>query len=446
MDPQVLDCPLESERSNVSTIAFPSEPQDWSKYYDQQDPGTSTDILDNDEAKQTTSLILQQASAMAAEGGDETPLLFTIQTAATIADLAIEGLNPDEPPVSNIGTNVSNRSVENRAVLSPERMQATSGVPATCSRSNVTTSSVSMSVTQGMFPTVTSVVPGSSIVASMVPYDRSPRLMPSYNSSAMYEDSALPVYVDCIGNIMPILDRQSIASNWPLTPHPLTGQIRYVPFYRANMPTVPYIMGVGSPLLPQPIRGQAALSEITPETQPDLSGDSVSQIGAVATQVSVPAASTYVESPEKKQVMFESVRSGASTSKVVSDHQIKEKLMPKGETLSSVDMELMVPYVDQTQREVPFIDFMIPLNLLVRVSTVYAGHTALLSERGHQMCLVNLANMYELYGTEMFAFDKVTGEMYAVVGGAANKIDCRLIWMRKQKSPQELLSLHLVTL
>ena len=302
-------------------------------------------------------------------------------------------------------------------------MQTISDVPATHSRSDVPTSSVSMSTTQGMFPTVTSAVPGSSSVASMVPYDRSSRLMPPYNSSTMYEDSALPVYVDYIGNIMPILDRQSVASNWPLTPHPLTRQIRYVPFNRANMPTVPYIMGVGSLLLSPPIRGQPALSEITPETQPEFFGDSVSQIGAVATQLSVPAAGMYVESPEKKQVMFEPIRSRASTLEVSSDCQVKENLMPKGETLSSADIELMVPYVDQTQRKVPFIDFMIPLNPLVRVSTVYAGCTEVLSERGHQMSLVKLVNMDELYGTEMFAVDKVTGEMYAVVGGAANKID-----------------------
>ena len=171
------------------------------------------------------------------------------------------------------------------------------------------------------------------------------------------------------------------------------------------------------------------MSEVTPETQPEFSGDSVSQIGATATQVSVTAASTYVEFPEKKQTTFaidtkfEPVRSRTSTLKVESDHQVKEKLMPEGENLSSVDMELTVPYVDQTQRDVPFIDLMIPLNPLVRVSTVYAGHTVLLSERGHQMCLVKLANMDELYGTEMFAVDKVTREMYAVVGGAVNKID-----------------------
>ena len=69
VDPQVLDHPLESERLSVSTLAFPSESQDWSKYYEQQDPGTSMDILDTDEARQTTSLILQQASAKAATQG-----------------------------------------------------------------------------------------------------------------------------------------------------------------------------------------------------------------------------------------------------------------------------------------------------------------------------------------------------------------------------------------
>ena len=42
------------------------------------------------------------------------------------------------------------------------------------------------------------------------------------------------------------------------------------------------------------------------------------------------------------------------------------------------------------------------------------------------MCLVKLANMDELYGAEMLAVDKVTGEMYAVVGGAVNKIDLQI--------------------
>ena len=66
---------------------------------------------------------------------------------------------------------------------------------------------------------------------------------------------------------------------------------------------------------------------------------------------------------------------------------------------------------------------MIPLNPPVRISTVYAGCTALLSERGHQMCLVKLINLEETYGTRIFAVDKVTGEMYAVIEGTANRID-----------------------
>ena len=57
------------------------------------------------------------------------------------------------------------------------------------------------------------------------------------------------------------------------------------------------------------------------------------------------------------------------------------------------------------------------------MSTVYAGQTVLLSERDHQMCLVKLANLGDLYRTEMFEIDKVTGKMYAVIDGAAKSID-----------------------
>ena len=97
VDPQILDRPSESSGTIARTLALPPKPTDWTKYYEQTDPGTSTDILDTDEVRQTTSLILQQASAMATEGGDETPLIFATQTAATIADLDIEGINSDEP-------------------------------------------------------------------------------------------------------------------------------------------------------------------------------------------------------------------------------------------------------------------------------------------------------------------------------------------------------------
>ena len=70
--------------------------------------------------------------------------------------------------------------------------------------------------------------------------------MQTYNSSAMYEDNMLPVYVDYIGSIMLILDRQSIATNWPPTPHPTSLQVRFMPYNSANFPTMPYLLNVGS--------------------------------------------------------------------------------------------------------------------------------------------------------------------------------------------------------
>ena len=74
-------------------------------------------------------------------------------------------------------------------------------------------------------PTVPSVNTGASSVTSVLPHSRSQAPIQPYNSSAMYEDSMLPVYVDYIGSIMPILDRQSIATNWPPIPHPTSGQV-----------------------------------------------------------------------------------------------------------------------------------------------------------------------------------------------------------------------------
>ena len=60
---------------------------------------------------------------------------------------------------------------------------------------------------------------------------------------------------------------------------------------------------------------------------------------------------------------------------------------------------------------------------IIRVSTVYARQTALLSEKDHQMCLVKLENLGELYGTKIVTVDKLTGEMYAVIDGAAKSIN-----------------------
>lgn len=83
-------------------------------------------------------------------------------------------------------------------------------------------------------PTIPSVATGTSSVTSVLPYNRSQAPMQLYNSSAMYEDNMLPVYVDYIGSIILILDRQSIATNWPPIPFPTSVQVRFMPNNSAN--------------------------------------------------------------------------------------------------------------------------------------------------------------------------------------------------------------------
>ena len=58
VDPQTLDCPLEESNPGIRDLGHSTDPQNWAKYYEHRDPETSTDILDTDEARQTTSLIL----------------------------------------------------------------------------------------------------------------------------------------------------------------------------------------------------------------------------------------------------------------------------------------------------------------------------------------------------------------------------------------------------
>ena len=108
VDPQTLDNPPQESNPSIKDLGHSTNPQNWARYYKQSDPETSTDILDTDEAKQTTYLILQQASAMAAQGGKETPLIFATQMAATVADLDIEGFNPDELSVPLSSPTISN--------------------------------------------------------------------------------------------------------------------------------------------------------------------------------------------------------------------------------------------------------------------------------------------------------------------------------------------------
>ena len=85
-----------------------------------------------------------------------------------------------------------------------------------------------------------------------------------------------------------------------------------------------------------------------------------------------------------------------------------------GENQPSPHMEETLPYTESTIRETPFIDFMLPFDPPVRVSTVYAGHTGLLSEMDNQMLLLTMNSLKETYGMGRFAIDKVTAEVYSV--------------------------------
>ena len=279
VDPQTLDQPQGKSKSNEQDLVHSVNPQDWTKYYEQTVPGTSTDLLDTDEARQAMSLILQQASVMAAQGGDETPLIFATQTAATVADLDIEGFDPDEPSVPLSSTNVMTSSDVRVLTTSQSGVGIAIGVPVSSPMLDPCAMYTSTDNTRVIAPTVLSMATGASSVTSVLPFSRSQAPIQPYNSSAIYADSMLPVYVDYIGSIMPILDRQSIATNWPPTPHPTLGQVRFMPYNSDNLPTVPYLLNVGnSRLLPELIRGVSALSEVALRTPTDLQGDSVSQM------------------------------------------------------------------------------------------------------------------------------------------------------------------------
>ena len=113
----------------------------------------------------------------------------------------------EEPTISNIDSNITTGSMDSRTMSSSGRLQMACGIPTSLSRTDIQSTVTSTLEPGCMLTTVPSVVLGSSSVGSVVPYDRSSRITPPYNSSAMYDDFALPVYVDYIGNLMPILDR-----------------------------------------------------------------------------------------------------------------------------------------------------------------------------------------------------------------------------------------------
>ena len=122
---------------------------------------------------------------MTAEGSDEMPLIYTTKTTAAIADLDRDDLNFEDPTVTNIDSNITTGSMNSRTMSSPGRMQMASSVPTSPSRIDIQSTVASTLDPGGMLTTVPSVVLRSSSVGSVVTYDRSSRIIPPYNSSAM---------------------------------------------------------------------------------------------------------------------------------------------------------------------------------------------------------------------------------------------------------------------
>ena len=239
---------------------------------------------------------------MAVQGGDETPLILATQTATTVADLDMEGFNPDQPGVPLSGTSVVTSSDVRTSTTSQPGVGMTIGVPVSSPTSDPHATYTIAANTGVVAPTVPSMATGTSSVTSVLPYSRSQAPMQPYNSNAMYEDNMLLVYVDYIGSIMPILDRQSIATNRPPTPHPTSGKVSFMPYNIANLPTMPYLLNVGSSrLLPAPIQGAPVLSEVALGTPTGLQGDSVSQVGVVVTQAPSSITTPYVTFPPSIQ-------------------------------------------------------------------------------------------------------------------------------------------------
>ena len=52
MDPESFDTPTTSSRNIAPSIVLPiTDPQSWTRYYERREPGTSTDVIDMDEAQ-----------------------------------------------------------------------------------------------------------------------------------------------------------------------------------------------------------------------------------------------------------------------------------------------------------------------------------------------------------------------------------------------------------
>ena len=352
---------------------------------------------------------------MAAQGDDETPLIYSTQTAATVADLEMEDENrePNTCRLTGEGTGLT-VSVSGSSVVTP--------APSVTKPTNVLLRQVIPQAHSSLTTSTVTSVTG----APVLPTGAVNQPIQPYNSSLMYEDNRLPTYVDYLGSILPILHRQSL-TNWPGTPHPLTGQVWIMPYNTANLPTVPYILNIGDRrLLPEPIRGQSALSEVASTISYGAMSSSVSNPicgrPSGAMDQTVPAI-TYPETPQE---MTESKKHGQSGDSkdafLIRTFKSPRVAVGKGMNQTSSAMEETIPFVEKTMRETPFIDFLLPLNPPVRVSTVYAGRTPLSSKRDNQMLLLKLDMLEEAYGTNIFAVDEVMAEVYSVLNDVITPI------------------------
>ena len=200
-----------------------------------------------------------------------------------------------------------------------------------------------------------------------------------------------------------------------------------MPYNAANLPIMPYILNIGNRgLLPEPIRGQTALLEVASTRSYGAMSSSVSNPicgrPSCAVEQIVPAI-TYPETPQEVTDSKKHSQSGDSKDDLlIRTYKSPRVTIDKGKNQTSSAMEETIPFVERTIRETPFIDFLLPLNPPVRVSTVYAGRTPLLSKRDNQMLLLKPNMLEEAYGTNIFAVDKVMAEVYSVLNDVVTPI------------------------
>ena len=85
-----------------------------------------------------------------------------------------------------------------------------------------------------------------------------------------------------------------------------------MPYKAANLPTVPYVLNIGSGrLLPEPIRGQSALSEVASTTSYGAMSSSVCGRPSGAVEQTVPTI-TYPETPQEVTESNKHSKSGGS--------------------------------------------------------------------------------------------------------------------------------------